>query len=159
MVLMDMSFVAGVIIRQRVFFSLVPAMATVLRSDIPVRAASFGRLFRTRTTSARGASPSIRVATTRATSAAASTGGLFALSKGSPNSKHKRAHPILQFFNSFEQRLEVASIGNSLKYESEVSQGKIRLITLGEFVRAYNHSAWLFYPDGIQFSKRNSRKK
>ena len=54
----------------------------------------------------------------------------------------------------------MASIENSLKYESEVSPGKIRFITSGEFVRAYNHSAWLrFYPDGIQFSKRNSRKK
>ena len=40
---------------------------------------------------------------------------------------------------------KVASIENSLKYESEVEQGRIRLITLGEFVRAYNHSAWLFY--------------
>jgi hypothetical protein len=39
----------------------------------------------------------------------------------------------------------VASIENSLKYESEVEVGKIRLISSGEFVRAYNHSAWLFY--------------
>lgn len=39
----------------------------------------------------------------------------------------------------------MASIVNSLKYESEVSPGKIRLVTSGEFVRAYNHSAWLFY--------------
>lgn len=39
----------------------------------------------------------------------------------------------------------MASIENSLKYESEVLPGKIRLITSGEFVRAYNHSAWLFY--------------
>ena len=53
----------------------------------------------------------------------------------------------------------MASIGNSLKYESDVEAGKIRLISSGEFVRVYNHSAWLFYPDGIQFSKRNSRKK
>ena len=39
----------------------------------------------------------------------------------------------------------MASIENSLKYEAEVEPGKIRLITSGEFVRAYNHSAWLFY--------------
>ena len=39
----------------------------------------------------------------------------------------------------------MASIENSLKYESEVGPGKVRLITSGEFVRAYNHSAWLFY--------------
>ena len=39
----------------------------------------------------------------------------------------------------------MASIENSLKYESEVEPGKIRLVTSGEFVRAYNHSAWLFY--------------
>ncbi len=39
----------------------------------------------------------------------------------------------------------MASIENSLKHESEVGPGKIRLITSGEFVRAYNHSAWLFY--------------
>ena len=39
----------------------------------------------------------------------------------------------------------MASIENSLKYESEVETGKVRLISSGEFVRAYNHSAWLFY--------------
>lgn len=39
----------------------------------------------------------------------------------------------------------MASVENSLKYESEVEPGKVRLITSGEFVRAYNHSAWLFY--------------
>ena len=39
----------------------------------------------------------------------------------------------------------MASIENSLKYEAEVEPGKVRLITSGEFVRAYNHSAWLFY--------------
>ena len=39
----------------------------------------------------------------------------------------------------------MASIENSLKYESEVEPGKVRLIASGEFVRAYNHSAWLFY--------------
>lgn len=39
----------------------------------------------------------------------------------------------------------MASIENSLKYESEVEAGKIRLISSGEFMRAYNHSAWLFY--------------
>lgn len=39
----------------------------------------------------------------------------------------------------------MASIENSLKYESEVSPGKVHLVASGEFVRAYNHSAWLFY--------------
>ncbi len=39
----------------------------------------------------------------------------------------------------------MASIENSLKFEAEVEPGKIRLITSGGFVRAYNHSAWLFY--------------
>ena len=37
------------------------------------------------------------------------------------------------------------SLENSLKYEAEVEPGKVRLISSGEFVRAYNHSAWLFY--------------
>ena len=37
------------------------------------------------------------------------------------------------------------SIENSLKYEAEVAPGRIRLVTSGEFARAYNHSAWLFY--------------
>ncbi len=37
------------------------------------------------------------------------------------------------------------SIESSLKFESEVGPGKIRLVTSGEFARAYNHSAWLFY--------------
>ena len=39
----------------------------------------------------------------------------------------------------------MTSIENSLKYESEVESVKVRLITSGEFVRAYNYSAWLFY--------------
>lgn len=39
----------------------------------------------------------------------------------------------------------MASIETSLKYEAEVEPGKVRLVTSGEFVRAYNHSAWLFY--------------
>mgnify|MGYP007070132839 CR=1 FL=1 len=39
----------------------------------------------------------------------------------------------------------MATIENSLKHEEEVEPGKIRLVTSGEFVRAYNHSAWLFY--------------
>ena len=45
----------------------------------------------------------------------------------------------------------MASIENNLKYESEVSPGKIRLITSGEFVRAYNHSAWLGLSDAKGF--------
>ena len=53
----------------------------------------------------------------------------------------------------------MASIENSLKYESEVEPGKVRLITSGEFVRAYNHSAWLFYclrfyPDMLMIKKQ-----
>lgn len=43
------------------------------------------------------------------------------------------------------------SIENSLKYESEVSSGKVRLITSGEFVRAYNHSQWLGVSDANGF--------
>ena len=39
----------------------------------------------------------------------------------------------------------MASIESSLKHETEVEPGKVRLIISGEFVRAYNHSAWLFY--------------
>ena len=97
MVLMDMSFVAGVIIHQRVFFSLAPATAMGLRSAMPVRTATIGRLFRPRATTARGSSSSFRGTTARK-STTASTGSLFGLSKGSPNSEHKRAHSILQFF-------------------------------------------------------------
>ena len=37
----------------------------------------------------------------------------------------------------------MASIENSLKHEAEVEPGKIRLITSGEFVRAYNHSTFI----------------
>ncbi len=39
----------------------------------------------------------------------------------------------------------MAPIENSLKYEADVESYKVRLITSGEFVRAYNHSAWLLY--------------
>lgn len=39
----------------------------------------------------------------------------------------------------------MASIENSLKHESETTPGTVRLVSSGEFVRAYNHSAWLFY--------------
>ena len=35
----------------------------------------------------------------------------------------------------------MASIENSLKYETEVPPGKVRLVASGEFVHAYNHSA------------------
>ena len=95
MVLMDMSFVAGVIIRQRVFFSLAPATATGLGSTMPVRTVTIGRLFRVRTTTTatttRGTSVSVRgVTPARTASTAAPTaaaGSLFALSKGSPNSE------------------------------------------------------------------------
>ena len=41
----------------------------------------------------------------------------------------------------------MASIENSLKYESEVSPGKVRLVASREFVRAYNHSAWIGVSD------------
>ena len=85
MVLMDMSFVAGVIIRQRVFFSLAPATALGLCSTKPVCTATFGRLFRTRSTTTHGTSTLIRGATARTTTFAAA-GGLFALFKVLPNS-------------------------------------------------------------------------
>ena len=57
----------------------------------------------------------------------------------------------------------MASIENSLKYESEVEPGKVRLITSGEFVRAYNHSAWLFYclrfyPDMLRIEESQTNK-
>ena len=68
-------------------FSLAPATAMGLRSTMPVRTASMGRPFRARTATTHGASTSsIRVATARAT-VNASTGCLFVLSKGSPNSE------------------------------------------------------------------------
>ena len=87
MVLMDMSFVAGGIIRQRVFFSLAPAAALILCSTMPVRAATMGRLFRTRSTTPRGTSSLIRVATARTMPPCAAAGSLFVLSKGSPKSE------------------------------------------------------------------------
>lgn len=37
------------------------------------------------------------------------------------------------------------SIENSLKHEEETPTGKVRLVQSGEFVRAYNRSAWRFY--------------
>ena len=39
----------------------------------------------------------------------------------------------------------MVSFKNSLKHESGVEPGKVRFITSREFVRAYNHSAWLFF--------------
>ena len=67
-------------------FSPAPATVMGLRSTVPVRTVTIGRPLRTRTTTTRGASTSIRVATTRAT-LTATTGSLFVLSKGSPNNK------------------------------------------------------------------------
>ena len=97
MVSMVISSVAGASTHLIASFSPAPATAMSLRSAVPVRTAAFGRLFRARTTTSRGASTSLRVATVRAASTATS-GSLFGLSKGSPNSEHKRAHSILQFF-------------------------------------------------------------
>ena len=108
MVLMDMSFVAEVIIRQLAFSSPVLATAMGLRSALPVRTATIGRLFRTRATirtrktTTRGVSASVLVAAARTTTAA-TTGSLFALFKGSPNSEHKRAHSILQFLSEHQK--------------------------------------------------------
>ena len=56
---------------------LPPATAAVLRLTIPGRAATTGRPFRTRTATTRGVSASIRVATIRTTTAAATSGGPF----------------------------------------------------------------------------------
>ena len=82
-----MSFVARAIMLLIVSFSLAPATAMGLRSAMPVRTASIGRPFRTRRkTTTRGTSTSVRAATAR-TSTAAAAGGLFVLSKGSPNSE------------------------------------------------------------------------
>ena len=52
----------------------------------------------------------------------------------------------------------MASIENSLKYESEVEPGKVRLITSGEFVRAYNHSAWQLLYQWCWLSKYSNRE-
>ena len=88
MVSMDMSFVARAIMLLIVSFSLAPATATGLRSAMPVRTAAVGRLFRGGTASTRGASSSIRATSTRTTcTTSATTGSLFVLSKGSPNSE------------------------------------------------------------------------
>ena len=104
MVSMAILFAERVTIHLRASFSPAPVTATGLRSTMPVRSAATGRQFRTRAATPRGASTSIRATTTRATTTA-TTGSLFALSKGSPNSEHKRAYPILQFFNSFRSLL------------------------------------------------------
>jgi len=90
MVSMGMLFAEKATIPPRQSFFPLPATAVGLCFTLPVSTADIGRLFRTRTVTTRGTSASIRVATTR-TTAAAATGGLFALSKGSPNSEHKRA--------------------------------------------------------------------
>ena len=86
MVLRVMLFAAGGTMHLTAFFSLAPATATGLRSTVPVRTVTFGRPFRARATTARLASASIRATTTRA-AATATTGSLFVLSKGSPNSE------------------------------------------------------------------------
>ena len=91
-----MSFVVGATIHLIVSFSPVPAAASGLRSTMPVRTATTGRQFRARTAAAtRGSSTSLRATATRTTTTTAASGALFVLSKGSPNSEHKRAHPIL----------------------------------------------------------------
>ena len=79
------------------FSSPRPATATGLRSAVPVCTAATGRPSRTRTaTTGRGTSTSIRGRAAR-TAATASAGGLFVLSKGSPNSERSER---IQFFNS-----------------------------------------------------------
>ena len=67
-------------------FSPAPATATGLRSTMPVGPVTFGRPFRNRAAATRATSASIRLAATR-TATTATTGGLFVLSKGSPNSE------------------------------------------------------------------------
>ena len=101
---------------------------------MPVRPATCGRLFRTRRSSSaaaktsRGASASIRVTTTACPSATASSGNLFVLSKGSPNSERdapvakrsgwvstkyelrssrKTPRERIQFFNSFKRAMKM----------------------------------------------------
>ena len=83
---MDILFEVEVATLLIAYFSPAPVTATGLRSTVPVRTATTGRQFRARTSTARGASASIRAATTR-TAATASAGSLFVLSKGSPNSE------------------------------------------------------------------------
>ena len=84
---MAILFAVGAVTLPTVSFSPAPVTATGLRTALPVRSAATGRQFRTRTSATtRGASASIRAATTRATTTAA-TGSVFALSKGSPNSE------------------------------------------------------------------------
>ena len=83
---MDILFVVEVATLLIAYFSPAPVSATGLRSTMPVRAATTGRQFRTRTTTTRGASASRRATTARATATAAAR-FLFALSKGSPNSE------------------------------------------------------------------------
>ena len=83
---MDILFEVEVATLLIAYFSPAPVSATGLRSTMPVRAATTGRQFRTRTTTTRGASASRR-ATTARTTLTATTGFLFALSKGSPNSE------------------------------------------------------------------------
>ena len=83
-----MSFVEKASILLSQSFSPAPVTATGLCSSTTVRAATTGRQFRTRT-GARGASTSVRVATTECTPTPATTDSLFVLSKGSLNSEHK----------------------------------------------------------------------
>ena len=71
----------------KAFFSLALVAAMMgLRYAVSVRTATIGRLFRDTTTTSRGASTSILMATSR-TATSATTGILFVLSKGSPNSE------------------------------------------------------------------------
>ena len=83
---MDILFEVEVATLLIAYFSPAPVSATGLRSGRPVRTAATGRQFRTRMTTTRGPSTSVRDTTTRAATAATG-GGLFALSKGSPNSE------------------------------------------------------------------------
>lgn len=72
----------------KAYFSPAPDTATRLFSGMPLRMASVGRPFRIRTTTARrGTSSSMIRVTASRTTTSASSGILFALSKGSPNSE------------------------------------------------------------------------
>ena len=82
-----MSFVARAIMLLIVSFSPAPVAAAGLRSTLPVRTVTIGRPFLIRTTTMRGVSTSVRmVAVARGPTSTATAGGLFGLSKGSPNS-------------------------------------------------------------------------
>lgn len=102
-----------------VSFFLPPATATAVRSTMPVRTVAIGRPSRSRATTTRGTSTSFQASPSRATTTStASSGSLFALSKGSPSNERSERVQIcysLILFDEVGEKLECVAWGDASK--------------------------------------------